>query len=409
MTKSCTILQVATHSTLVPIHGGQLRSHNIGRVLEAAGFTVRGIAACFRQDHDIDNDREAILDMWTAVQSWKGGVARGAFGDYFLCITVEENPTLRARFFNLAEAVRPDIVLLEHPWLWPLVRLIPAVAEGKVPVVYDSQNVEAHLKERIVEELQLDAGELSRAEVLLSATERLEQDLVTKAAAVTACTTKDAQVFEAWGARLTVVAGNGSYRRPTTGLQRPLPSLLPRDCRYALMVGSEHQPNITGFENLVLPFLALLRSGQRVVAAGGASEAVRRRLAEQGASWALEGRLTLLGKISDLALSALMENAGCIIIPIEYGGGSNIKTAEALLTDCRVVASPVAMRGFDQFLNVPGLTVADGPEAFGMAVRAALADNSPPPPRAAAVAALTWDAMLAPLVALVGDLTGAAR
>ena len=408
MRKSCTILQVATHSTLVPIHGGQLRSHNNGRVLEAAGYTVRGIAACFRQDHDIDNDREAILDIRTVLPNWKGGVARGAFDDYFACAAVEENPTLRTKFFHLTEAARPDIVLLEHPWLWPLVRLIPEVAKGKVPVVYDSHNVELHLKERIVQELRLDAGELSQAEELLSATERLEQELVTSAAAVTACTTKDAQVFEAWGARRTVVAGNGSHRRPTTGLRRPFPSLLPRDCRYALMVGSEWPPNITGFENLVLPFLALLRPGQRVVAAGGVSEAVRRRLAEQGASWALEGRLTLLGRISDLALSALIENAGCIIIPIEYGGGSNIKTAEALLTDRRVVASAVAMRGFDQFLNVPGLTVADGPKAFGMAVRDALADSSPPPSRAASVAVLTWDATLAPLVALVGDLTDAA-
>jgi hypothetical protein len=408
MTKSRTILQVSTHSTLVPIHGGQLRSHNIGRVLESAGYTVRSIAACYRQDHDIVNDREAILDMWT-VQSWKGGAAGGAFGDLFLCTTVEEDPALRARFFQFAKAAQPDVVLLEHPWMWPLVRLIPEVAAGKVPVVYDSQNVEAHLKERIVQEQKLDAAALSEAEVLLSATERLERALVTSAAAVTACTTKDAQVFEAWGARRTVVAGNGSYRQRTTGLRRPLPSILPSDCRYALMVGSEHYPNITGFENLVLPSLALLRPGQRVVAAGGASVALRRRLEEQQAYSALEGRITLLGRINDLALSVLIENAACIIIPIEYGGGSNIKTAEALLTDRRIVVTPMAMRGFEPFLDVPGVTIADGPEAFGRAVRAALANSSPAPPRPASVAALTWDAMLAPLVSLVGELTGAAR
>jgi hypothetical protein len=61
MTRPRRILQVATHSTLRPYHGGQLRSHHIGRALEKAGNAVRGIAACGREGHDIVNDREAIL------------------------------------------------------------------------------------------------------------------------------------------------------------------------------------------------------------------------------------------------------------------------------------------------------------------------------------------------------------
>ena len=40
MTRIRTILQVGTHSTLNPIHGGQHRSHNIGRALEKAGYAL---------------------------------------------------------------------------------------------------------------------------------------------------------------------------------------------------------------------------------------------------------------------------------------------------------------------------------------------------------------------------------
>jgi len=403
MTESRMILQVGTHSTLRPVHGGQLRSHHIGRVLEAAGYRVRGIAACWRQPYDIVDDREAILDIGTA-RLWKGPIAGGAFADFFLCSAVDDDPALRAEFFRLAARARPDAVLLEHPWMWPLVRLIPEVAAGHAPVIYDSQNVEAHLKYRIVGDLKLDTKGLAEADALLPVIDTFEREVVARVDAVTACTPDDARVFDSWGGRRTVVAGNGSSRRPVTQLRRPLPTIVPEGCRYAFMVGSAHPPNVTGFENLVLPWLASLRPGQRVVVAGGAGDWLRSRLAEQGLSEVLEGRLILLGRINDLALSALIDNAACIILPIEYGGGSNIKTAEALLSDRRVVASPASMRGFDEYRSLPGVMVANGPAAFGAAVRSALADASPAPRSAGSVAALTWDAMLAPLVTLVDEL-----
>jgi hypothetical protein len=331
-------------------------------------------------------------------------VGGGFFADYLACATVQDDPSLKRSFFRLAEEARPQVILLEHPWLWPMVQKIPGVMEGRIPVVYDSQNVEARLKHRMVQHAQLTRKVRDEAEALLPVVERFEQDVVTNVAAVTACTKEDAAVFTAWGARRTVVAGNGSSRRPTTGLRRLLPAVLPDDCRYALMVGSEHLPNVTGFENLVLPWLPLLRPGQRVVAAGGASDWIGRRLAECGASWAVQGRLVLLGRVNDLTLSALIENAACLMLPIEFGGGSNIKTAEALLSGRAIVASPTSMRGFEEYRAVPGLTIADGPDAFGDAVRAALTCQSTTMRSPESVAALTWDAMLTPLLALVDDL-----
>jgi hypothetical protein len=401
---TCRVLQIGTHATLRPIHGGQLRSHHIGRVLEQAGHSVRGIAITGRQNHDIVNDREAILDIRTA-KHWKGAQAGGVFADYFLCVVVQDNPNLSKEFFRLAEAARPNVVLLEHPWMWPLARLIPAVSSGQAHVVYDSQNVEAHLKRNLLQDKKLEATALSEATALLPAVDSLEREVVTCVAAVTACTAEDATVFDAWGAKRTVIAGNGSSSRPPTWLRGPLPALLPAGSRYAFMVGSEHPPNMSGFENLVLPWLASLYSGQRVVVAGGVCDWLHGRLAELGISKALEGRLVLLGRVNDLTLTALIENAACVMLPIEYGGGSNIKTAEALLSDRRIVASPASMRGFGEYLNLPGITVADGPAAFGAAVLSALADRSPALRSSASVAALTWDATLAPIVALVDELT----
>ena len=68
--------------------------------------------------------------------------------------------------------------------------------------------------------------------------------------------------------------------------------------------------------------------------------------------------------------------AHAILLPIKFGGGSNLKTAEALATGKWVIASPVAMRGFEEFLDAPGVVVADGPKNFRQAVIKTL--NSPP-------------------------------
>ncbi len=166
---------------------------------------------------------------------------------------------------------------------------------------------------------------------------------------------------------------------------------------------------MTGFEHLVLPWLALLRPGQRMVVAGGMSDALRRRLADSGLGAALDGRLVLLGRVNDLALSALIENAVCLLLPFESDGGSNLETAEALLSDRPVVASPASMRGFAECRNLPGVAVAKSPSAFGAVVRFALESVSQAPRNPSSTDPLTWDARLAPLVALVAELTDSDR
>ena len=53
-----------------------------------------------------------------------------------------------------------------------------------------------------------------------------------------------------------------------------------------------------------------------------------------------------------------------VALPIATGAGSNLKTAEALTLGKRVVATSIAMRGFENFLDAEGLMIADDPIAF---------------------------------------------
>ena len=47
-----------------------------------------------------------------------------------------------------------------------------------------------------------------------------------------------------------------------------------------------------------------------------------------------------------------------MLLPITYGGGSNLKTAEALLTGHPIIATAKAFRGCEVFTDMPGMIIA---------------------------------------------------
>jgi glycosyltransferase involved in cell wall biosynthesis len=402
------ILQLSTHTTLIPRHGGKLRSHHIGRVLEEAGFELRRLAFCFRDASDIDDEREPIID---AAQSSLWGqpahLATGASGrfvsDYLATVAALASPSLLEAFDAAFRAAAPDTVLLEHPWTWPLIERLPEVRQRRVRVIYSSQNVETHLKRDI-----LRAEGIEPAPGLLEGVSRLERGLVAHADAVVTCTAADARVFGEWGARRTIVAPNGGVRRHRSHLRGMLPRPLEPGHAYALVVGSAHPPNISGFLNLVNPWLPRLPPGQRVVIAGGAGPAIAAAIEEAGLAPLLRDRVVVLGVLDELALDCALANTRALMVPVEYGGGSNVKTAEALLSGRPVVVTPAALRGFELGAGLDGLRVAGSAEAFGAAVLDLLqAPHRGIPAEAPVLAGLVWEHTVGPLVGFLREAAAA--
>jgi len=83
-------------------------------------------------------------------------------------------------------------------------------------------------------------------------------------------------------------------------------------------------------------------------------------------------RLQILGELSDVDLAAIKFLAHAFLLPIEQGGGSNIKTAEALFSGAYVIATPAALRGFEQLMPLPEVFVAHSPEEFQTAIQEVL-------------------------------------
>jgi hypothetical protein len=82
--------------------------------------------------------------------------------------------------------------------------------------------------------------------------------------------------------------------------------------------------------------------------------------------------------LSEQALGALTVLATCIVLPITKGGGSNIKTAEAVHTGKPVIGTTKSFRGYERVLSLPHVYRVDEPLQFQQLTRAALDGTLPP-------------------------------
>lgn len=401
------ILQLSTHATLVPTHGGQLRSHHIGRVLEQHGFDLRRLAFVPRGPDDLDDPREPIIDIgvgrmpfWNSDTYISFGPWRVWLGDYLATGAALRTPEVLAEFDARVRAAAPDVILLEHPWTWPLLARLDEIRSGAVRLVYSSQNVEMLHKRRMSE-----AEGVMPPDDVLKGVEALEKELVAHAVGVSACTRADADAFRAWGASRVVVAPNGGVRRVRDHLLDVLPWPLEARDAFAFVVGGAYPPNVSGFVDLVAPALAMLRPNQKVAVAGKMAQPVAQALAGLGQASLMDERLVLLGPVDEFCLDCLIANAHVIVLPIRYGGGSNLKTAEALLAGRPIVAAEAAMRGFEDFCDSLRVALADDAKTFGRAMMAALdqpfaASRHDEP----ALGRLLWESTIAPLVGLLREV-----
>ncbi|WP_131120343.1 glycosyltransferase family 4 protein [Lichenihabitans psoromatis] len=79
----------------------------------------------------------------------------------------------------------------------------------------------------------------------------------------------------------------------------------------------------------------------------------------------IRSRLILLGEIDHAGKQAAFTAADVAILPITAGRGSNLKTAEALLSHLPIVATRSAFRGFEPLMNEPGVEVVDDTDYAG--------------------------------------------
>jgi len=365
------ILQLATYPIRIPRHGGQARVSNIRAVLAAAGHEVHSLAVYEPENYGGDalepHDIEFPVDS-PYRHSQLPFLTDYASGQFL----AGDERTWRA-FAQAMKRVAPQVVSLEQPWLLPAVqRWRREHPEQRLAVVYSSQNIEAPLKRDI-----LAGWPGAEVETAVHRIEALECEAAQVCDLSIACTDDDAAKLVAMGARRVVVAGNGIVERAIDPQRVADWNWHLGGRRFALFVGSAYPPNAEGFWEMFAPSLAFLAPDQRILGVGGIAGLVTAHPEYKRWEGINASRFVPAGFQSEEALGALLSLAACVVLPITKGGGSNIKTAEAVYTGKPVIGTTKSFRGYERVLALPGVHRADEPAEFKRLTRAALDEALP--------------------------------
>lgn len=352
------ILSLGTYPIVKPVHGGQRRTSQIGQYLELSGHTYQ--YACvyspFAYGDNLVSEHDYPLSHVGGLYSetpFIEDLASGVFA------SSQDGPW--NHFRSLVEQFQPDVLQVEQPFMWPLVkRLRTEGTASSTALVYSSHNVEAPLKRRILDGAGLSREKISRVGRLI---EDLEEELIAVADVVIAVSQADAVHYRRSEPESNIVIVRNGTDRPVPPTPPPAAPEIVKG-GHLFFVGSAYPPNVEGFEKFVLSNTLYGFPRKSLVVCGGAASAIRRSPLYTPHIASYDDRVEFFDKPEDSELVWLQDRARGTILPIATGGGSNLKTAEALSCGKWVVATPLALRSFEEFMGGAGVLVASTPEQF---------------------------------------------
>jgi glycosyltransferase involved in cell wall biosynthesis len=384
---------LSTYPFKQPRHGGQVRTAAIAKAYTDDGYTVSSISVFETESYGPDAyDRSDVeFPPSSPYRRFRGRnvplVTDLLTGHY----ATAEDGGLSLIMGKLPKQI--DVIHVEQPWLWPLARKIKTIRPySKACLVYGSQNIEAPLKKEI-----LDSYGIKDADDVIEEINLLERSAAAEADIAVAVTKADFDVLATWGCKVLVLAANGISPWHASAEKLDYWSARLPQAPWILYVASAHPPNFQGFNESLGGSLACIPPDSRLVVAGSVGEHLARVLSNTRWGSLNCSRLELLYILPDEDLSAVKTLAHAFLLPIPHGGGSNIKTAEAIYSGKYVIGSDPAFRGFEGYAEEEGITVARTPDEFHQAIRHVL--TQPELPRLSAVSAdhresVTWQKTL---------------
>ncbi len=382
MTTAIQILVLGSYPCQTPMHGGQIRLAEIASAYRRTNAQVR-VCSVFdngsyaTQPH---GPHDHIYPSQSQHRQWQGQaipLIDDLTSGHYAALDPNAYRTLTR---HLPQPLH--LLHLEQPWLLPLA--LRWRAEGLLQgtrIVYGSQNLEAPLKAAILRQYGIQ-----QADAIAHDIDLLERQACMEADLTLAVSESDRLALQSYTTRPVLLAANGiaawqATEAALTHWRAKLPA-----APFALFVGSAHPPNISGFFDVFGDALGFLPPNTRLVVVGSVGPELLKHPRLQRWLPLNQSRLQVLGMVDDAALDAIKTLAHLFVLPITEGGGSNIKTAEALYSGAHVLGTPVSFRGFDGFLHQPGVQQQAQPEAFRRAVYTLLC--TPPPSLDAAAKAL---------------------
>jgi hypothetical protein len=358
-------LGFTTYPIKFPVHGGQRRIRAFVEFYRSLGIEYD--TACVYEAGHYGLAQVASHDV--PLDHFETDLAEFPFvGDLMSGLFAATQVRVREHFQKLILERKPNALVLEQPFMWPLIKTLRAHPQIKdIPILYSSQNWEPPLKLDILERSGIDRKIAQRVGQQI---EDLERELVEQSKLVIAVSDTDAGIYRALSPTTPITVVKNGVDRSKAELARETGVLreLRRD-RYFFFVGSAYPPNVDGICSLLMDGgLFFVPPEKTFAVCGGAAAGTFRDTRYQKFLHANSERVKFFERIEDKDLDLLKSNAHAVILPINYGGGSNLKTAEALVTGKWIVATSISLRGYEEFSGEPGILIADDRESFRKAV-----------------------------------------
>lgn len=366
-------LQFISYPITEPQHGGQLRCSALKTALSSAGFETASISifdAAHYQDFSGDDMLvpSGLFNYYVADHPW----------DLMLSAVIANNPELYPKFVEKVARINADCYIFEHPWLWPLMRKVLTDQPDLVrPIVYSSHNIEFDLVRSIMCKITPELN--AHDQWLVNYTFELEKELCERADLVICCTLHDMEFYQAnFKVKQACWFSNG-INPPHTISPATAAKYAERykGLHIASFVGSAHPPNADGLEDMLGKCWGFLPPDCRLAIVGGVADLLRQRIDNIVFKSLNASRSDMLGRVPQEDLDAILARSELIVLPITTGGGSNLKTAEALISGKPILATRLAFRGYDEFASFPGVYLTDDPGEFRKKLREILPGAKP--------------------------------
>ena len=397
------ILIISNYPIIEPLHGGQKRVAAIVKEYKKVFSEVKFVAIFVREQYPIYSKDDIYLT---------GEWAEKVQGNYLtsdidIGRAMVDCPITRKKIETLLISFKPDVVQIEQCFPFIGLKKIFGDLGIKPKIVYSSQNIEAPMRKEI---MVLGGSKKKDTDEAFSVINDTEIYLAKNADLLVTVCESDGKYYLSKGAKKYVLAMNGISPIISTSKAKVYWKKYFQDKlvkKVALFVGSGHLPNLFGIVNMIGFRVGFIPSDSRIVIVGSVGHALNENFDNEdiinSPFWR---RVINLGILKQELLNGLLEHVDVILLPIIKGGGSNLKTAEAILSGKKIVATSFAFRGYEQFLKLPNIWIADTPEDFRKAISEAF--NTPTKKRTAEDIKLAnnvkWDSSLKRMITEVAKL-----
>jgi hypothetical protein len=274
--------------------------------------------------------------------------------DLHLYAWVKSNSNLARDILNTIDLSGSTSVTvwIEYPWLIHLAANIKQILSTEYNLnpkqIYSSANIEHVVYKEIIEARNRE--DLSGLPPLVQKVEKLA---ISSSDFLLVCSQADKDAIYYSHNRDSLLVPNGVSRTQyslSKVAASPLFAVL-SNTKYLFYAASDWPPNTDNIQEYLGKSLGFIPPDCRLIVAGGASRVFSELYIGEASCFTSlnQSRLHVLGNLNVDDFSAAHTLAYGYFLPVGYGGGTCLKTAEAIYSNKCLVASPAALRGYSKY------------------------------------------------------------